>query len=189
MSDHSSARTTIGLIILSAVAATASFTMHFEGTVYKAYLDDTGHPTICNGHTKSVRLGDVASKETCIKYYNEDKTQAITQAIKVSPEIVDNKDVLNATGDFVLNAGIGAYVGSPMYTNFRNRQWGKGCDSFENYWVYGTYPRPKSGYFCKPKPGTNKYYCRLNGLVERRYYERRLCYGINDFPDFASTSN
>lgn len=40
----------------------------FEGREYKAYLDIVGVPTICEGWTHGVKLGDVATDEQCDAY-------------------------------------------------------------------------------------------------------------------------
>jgi lysozyme len=57
-----------------------SFLVQLEGYKLKAYLDGANVPTICVGHTKGVRIGDVATKAQCEVYLKED--------IKVSEAVV-----------------------------------------------------------------------------------------------------
>lgn len=40
----------------------------FEGTRYRAYLDIVGVPTICEGWTHGVKLGDIATPSQCAIY-------------------------------------------------------------------------------------------------------------------------
>jgi len=170
-------------VIALSVAAVATFTIGFEGEVYKAYVDDTGHVSICNGHAEGVHLGDVASKETCRHYYQKDMTKAMS--FVKNPELLKYTPGLQAAGDFTLNAGIGAWEGSPMSVYFAAGDIKKACESFTGYWVWGTYDRPKKGAYCKPKPGTTKYYCQISNLIERRVGETDLCFGTYWEPDFS----
>lgn len=40
----------------------------FEGREYRAYLDIVGKPTICEGWTHGVKMGDMATDEECDRY-------------------------------------------------------------------------------------------------------------------------
>lgn len=171
-------------IILSAALAVMPFTVKFEGTVYRAYRDPVGRWTICSGHTKGVREGDVASKETCDKYYTQDMAVAMKQVIAVSPEVGENFHALQAAGDFTMNAGIGAWIQSPMNAQFKAGQWENACRSFSGYWVNGTFSKPQPKMTCRPKVGTKQYTCVLPGLVERRLGETKLCQGQLWFPEY-----
>ena len=54
--------------LATATAATAialAIIPEFEGTRYIAYLDPVGIPTICEGYTKGVKLGDTADRAEC----------------------------------------------------------------------------------------------------------------------------
>ena len=51
-----------------------------EGTELKAYADPAygwSMPTICSGHTKDVKRGDVATPELCTQYLLEDLADAV----------------------------------------------------------------------------------------------------------------
>lgn len=75
--------TSLSKKVLALVAAGASasaisyqFLIEREGIKYRAYLDSSGVPTICVGHTDGVKLGDVATPAQCDAYFAEDVKQA-----------------------------------------------------------------------------------------------------------------
>ena len=55
----------IGIISAGALAIAAPVVMHFEGRSLLAYLDPVGIPTICDGVTPGVKLGDTATHDEC----------------------------------------------------------------------------------------------------------------------------
>lgn len=71
-------RKVLALIAAGASASTIAYQFlgEKEGVRYRAYLDSSGIPTICRGHTEGVKLGDVATPEQCEQYFNEDVRQA-----------------------------------------------------------------------------------------------------------------
>lgn len=167
------------LAFITAVAVSlAPYTFHFEGVVYKAYRDPVGKWTLCSGHTKNVREGDIASKDLCLKYYKEDMEEATKLVLNDNPDLINNFNASRAAADFTMNSGIGTWKQSPMNAYFKNKEWDKGCDSFNGYWINGTFNKPQKKYLCKPKLNTNKYICVLPGLVERRSFESKVCRGI-----------
>ena len=61
----------------SAVAIAAAMTMQWEGKTNTAYYDAAGHVwTICYGHTKGVKAGDVATDDQCEQYLISDQASA-----------------------------------------------------------------------------------------------------------------
>lgn len=58
--------TTIGLLSIAA----------FEGSRQVAYRDPVGIPTICSGHTKGVRIGQVKTESECQVLLREDVSEA-----------------------------------------------------------------------------------------------------------------
>jgi len=85
--------TTLSRKVIALIAAGASapmiayqFLSEKEGVRYRAYLDSSGIPTICMGHTEGVKLGDVATPAQCEQYFSEDVKQAeiiVRQLVKV----------------------------------------------------------------------------------------------------------
>jgi lysozyme len=109
-------------------AAAAGFAMagallvKWEGTEYKAYLDTGNVPTICYGHTKGVKLGDVATEAQCREYLAYDMAEAeaiVNKCVKV-PLGKNHKAVWIS---FAFNLGEGR-VGTP------ERKWKDGKDGF-----------------------------------------------------------
>ena len=168
-------------LILATTAVVAPLTTQSEGTVYKAYLDPVGIPTICNGHTAGVKLGDVATQAQCDAYRVTDIQQHIGASLKSTPSLSKNTNALAAAGDFSYNAGDGVFLGSPMRRHFLDKDWVGGCLAFLGYWDSGTYSKPQAHYACVPKKDTRgkiisgKWLCKLPGLVTRRLHEKQLC--------------
>lgn len=57
---------------LAISAAGLGFIAQQEGTELSAYLDPVGIPTICNGRTAGVRIGQRATFAQCRQYLLED---------------------------------------------------------------------------------------------------------------------
>lgn len=55
----------------------ASVAGYFEGNSHRAYWDATGHTwTICKGHTRGVKAGDIATDAQCETYLQADMADA-----------------------------------------------------------------------------------------------------------------
>ena len=164
-------------IIAAAVIGVASLTNSSEGRFHKAYLDPVKIPTICEGHTKGVKLGDTATDAQCDEYYRQDMTSHMSDIVKMTPELTEYPNGLQAAGDFAFNTGVGAWRNSPMAKYAKQRSWPAMCEAFKSYYTGATYPRLQPKLKCKPKisqPG--KYVCELPGLVKRRLNESKMCY-------------
>lgn len=59
-----------GMMVVSG-AGIATLTGH-EGLSYIGYLDSVGVPTVCYGHTRTAKVGEVFSQERCEELLNED---------------------------------------------------------------------------------------------------------------------
>lgn len=166
------------VIAVVGLAATAiiGFTSHFEGNKYKAYRDPGGVWTICRGHTKDVTPGMVADEKQCKEWFLQDMQPGMLRAVSQTPTLVDNVNVLYAVGDLIFNSGPGAYSKSPMKMYFDQGDFVKGCNAFRNYYVRVHATKIISS-DCKFDFSTKKYFCKLNGLVERREKEAQLCLG------------
>lgn len=61
----------------AAAAIAAAMTADWEGRVYPAYFDAAGQVwTICDGHTRGVKPGDVATDAQCDAYLMQDQAEA-----------------------------------------------------------------------------------------------------------------
>lgn len=99
--------------VLSA-AGLASIEGH-EAVVRKVYLDTTGTPTVCMGHTglDLPKVGTLVSKEMCDRLTSQDVlkySKSVGQLVKVPI----TQDQFDALVDFELNTGIGAFSRSGL---------------------------------------------------------------------------
>jgi lysozyme len=145
-------------------AAAAGFAMagallaKWEGTKYEAYLDTGNVPTICYGHTKGVKLGDVATEAQCKQWLAEDMAEAeaiVNKYVKVPL----NASRKAATISFVFNVGETQFVRSTYLRKLNQGDYAGACLELKR-WVYD-----------------NGVYIR--GLAHRRDDEFRLCTKID----------
>lgn len=102
-------------VALAAAAITGGFAAKWEPgrdrTV--AYLDIAGVPTICDGHTKGVKLGMRVTDAQCDAW----RAQDIAQAQDIVAECIDyplTANQLGALGDAVFNIGPKVVCGSTL---------------------------------------------------------------------------
>lgn len=139
-----------GGIIGAAIALVAAW----EGRSLVAYVDPVGIPTICEGYTHGVKLGDVATPAQCDAYTEQEVRRALA--------VVDNSTVRElpdsmrvALASFVYNVGPGAFGGSTLLRKLRAGDLAGACRELPR-WVYA---------------GGKK----LRGLERRRAAEMAIC--------------
>lgn len=100
-------------VFLAISGAGVAFIAQHEGTRYEAYLDSAGIPTICTGHIKGVKLGQVATEAECEHYLREDlaEAEAAVKACTHRPITQEQYDVLVS---FTFNVGGGAFCNSTL---------------------------------------------------------------------------
>lgn len=136
------------------LAAAISLVATFEGRSLVAYLDPVSIPTICEGYTHGVRMGDVATPEKCDQLTRQEVLKALAVVDKsVSKPLPDGPRV--ALASFVYNVGPGAYEGSTLLRMLRTGDIRGACNQLSR-WVYA---------------GGKK----LRGLERRREAERQIC--------------
>ncbi|MGG5150449.1 MULTISPECIES: lysozyme [Alcaligenes] len=144
-------KTKVGAGVL---AAAVGLVAAWEGRSLVAYVDPVGIPTICDGYTHGVKLGDVATPERCDALTEQEVRRALAVVDRsVSYPLPD--EVRVALSSFVYNVGAGAYAKSTLLRKLRARDIGGACQELDR-WVYA------SGR-------------KLRGLERRRQAERRLC--------------
>lgn len=146
-------RTVIGGLT-GALMVAGSYIAYFEGRELVAYLDPVGIPTICEGVTRGVKLGQTATDAECDVHLElEVRTHAADVDRLVEVPLTDNEYA--AWVSFVYNVGAPAFAKS---TALRKLNAGdhKGACIEMNRWVYA---------------GGKK----LRGLVRRREAESALC--------------
>lgn len=142
-------------ILTAAVALIAGF----EGRSLVAYLDPVSIPTICDGYTLGVQMGDVATPQEC----DAKTAQEAAKSLAVVDHSVDYRlpdPVRVSLTSFVYNVGAGAYLGSTLLKKLRAHDIAAACRQLPR-WVYA-----------KGR--------KLKGLVNRRASEMQLCLsGLN----------
>lgn len=136
------------------IAAAVSLVATYEGRSLVAYLDPVSIPTICEGYTHGVKIGDVATPEQCDELTRQEVVKALAVVDRsVSRPLPDGVRV--ALTSFVYNVGPGAYGGSTLLRMLKAGDTRAACNQLPR-WVYA---------------GGKK----LRGLARRREAERRIC--------------
>lgn len=126
----------------------------FEGRALVAYLDPVGIPTICEGVTQGVRLGDVATPAECDALLEKELTIALSAVERqVRVPLPDARRA--ALASFVYNVGEGQFSRSTLLRKLNAGDAAGACAELSR-WVYA---------------GGKQ----LAGLVKRRAAERELC--------------
>lgn len=154
--------------------AAAPFMSSMGSSNHTPYRTDSGELAICFGHTKNVKMSDIATDEQCQKYLEDDMAQAIVFVIQHTPGIVTQHNVLKAAGHFTITQNEEAYLTSPMLAYFRQGEWEKGCHAFTGYRTHYRYKFKRFGYDCNQlKDGS--WSCEIPELVMIRKKETQLC--------------
>ena len=126
----------------------------FEGRSLVAYLDPVGIPTICEGITAGVQLGQTAIDAECDALLADELTQAMTSVDRLTAH--PHPDTRRAAlASFVYNVGAGAFERSTLLRRLNAGDVSGACAELSR-WVYAG-----------GKP--------LSGLIKRRAAERELC--------------
>ncbi|WHQ44496.1 lysozyme [Alcaligenes faecalis] len=144
-------KTKLGAGVVSAAIALVAA---WEGRSLITYVDPVGIPTICDGYTQGVKLGDTASPARCDALTEQEVRRALAVVDRsVSYPLPD--EVRVALSSFVYNVGAGAYANSTLLRKLRAQDIAGACRELDR-WVYA---------------GGRK----LRGLERRRQAERQLC--------------
>lgn len=145
--------------IFAAAATTAAVTLipEHEGLRYKAYPDPATRAepwTICYGHTRGVKRGDVATPEQCVRWAAEDARAHGLDIAKCVHVKVPHQSAV-AFVSFAYNVGSTNFCRSGLVRKLNAGDLRGACDELPK-WIYGA---------GKVMPG----------LVRRRADERALC--------------
>lgn len=143
-----------GKIAAGVVSAAVALVAAWEGRSLVAYVDPVGIPTICEGYTHGVRLGDVATPAQCDALTQQEVRRALAVVDASAPRELPGS-VRIALTSFVYNVGAGAYGGSTLRRKLRAGDLKAACNQLPR-WVYA---------------GGKK----LRGLELRREAERKIC--------------
>ncbi len=136
------------------IAAAIGLVAAWEGRSLVAYVDPVGIPTICDGFTHGVKMGDVATPERCDALTEQEVRKALAVVDRSVPQSLPD-GVRVALASFVYNVGAGAYDRSTLLRKLRAGDLVGACNQLP-LWVYA---------------GSKK----LRGLELRREAERKIC--------------
>ena len=137
-----------------ALIIAAPFISGWEFRSNLAYLDPVAIPTICDGITKNVKMGDFLSDAKCDQLLLEEmlkSNQVINQNVTVPLPDTRRAALLS----FIHNVGAGAFKSSTLLKELNAGRTYGACNELRK-WVYA-----------KGRV--------LSGLVNRREAERELC--------------
>ena len=158
-------RISAGVLATATALATVLVVAH-EGRRNVAYQDSGAHWTICDGHTRGVKPGDVASDGQCDAYRIDDLRRA-TVSIEscLSAQLTANQ--LGAFQDFEFNTG--RFCGSSIMRHANSGNIKAACTAIGLY-MYAAGKDCRIGHSCP-------------GIVRRRLDEIALCW-----PDFSKVT-
>lgn len=141
---------------IAAAVLTAAVTVIgiWEGRSLVAYMDPVGIPTICDGYTHGVKMGDVATPKQC----DQLTRQEAAKALAVVDGSVDRQlpaGVRVALTSFVYNVGPANYQRSTLLRKLRAGDYVGACKELPK-WVYADGRK-------------------LRGLERRRQAEKEIC--------------
>lgn len=146
---NSKARLAVG-----ALAIALPLVGYFEGRSLVAYLDPVGIPTICDGITQGVALGQSKTDAECDALLAAELGQAVATVDRLV-RLAQPDSRRAALASFVYNVGGGAFERSTLLRKLNKGDIAGACAELSR-WVYA------GG-------------CVLPGLVKRRAAERKLC--------------
>ena len=113
---------------------TGALVTWFEGRSLMAYLDPVGIPTICEGVTQGVKLGDMATPGQCVQLLQRELRIALTAVDRqVRVPLPDTRRA--ALGSFVYNVGEGQFSSSTLL-RLLNTGDARGACAQLSRWIY-----------------------------------------------------
>ena len=147
-------RKVVALSAAGAFSALAYLVPVQEGTAYKAYRDPIGIPTICEGKTEGVKMGDTVTPDQCAAWLAPRLREELAYVRSVTRgPMPDTRAV--ALADFTYNVGRGTYARSSILRKLNAGDVVGGCNALTLYVYAGGKQLP--------------------GLVQRRQVEKELC--------------
>lgn len=126
----------------------------FEGRSNTAYRDVVGIPTICDGYTHGVRMGDYKTDAECDALLRKE-LHASFRVVDAAVKVTISEPTKAALASFVYNVGPGAFRSSTLLRKLNAGDRVGACNELKR-WVYA---------------GGRKW----NGLIKRRDVESWLC--------------
>jgi len=142
------------LLLGSAMAMATVAISEFEGRRNYAYLDIVGVPTICDGYTHGVKLGDYKTDAQCDQLL-QSELKTTMAAVEKAVKVPITEPMKAALVSFAYNVGIPAFRSSTLLRTLNAGNYASACDQMRR-WIYAGGIKRK-------------------GLANRREIERWLC--------------
>lgn len=113
MRDTSKGRVAVAASSLVLSASGLNGIIQHEGMVYPAYVDPVGVVTICAGHTKTAKLGQVRTLKQCTELLRQDTREA-ELAVKRLATVPITQGQYDALVSFTFNLGQGNLAESTL---------------------------------------------------------------------------
>lgn len=148
-------KTKLGVSLAAgAVSIAAAVVSFYEGYEPTAYRDPVGIPTICYGHTATVRMGQTLSQAECTALLQHDLGDAFA-VVDRRTQVELPEPTRAALASFVYNVGAGNFARSTLLRKLNEGDLRGACYELSR-WVYA---------------GGKQ----LNGLIKRRATEQEIC--------------
>jgi lysozyme len=101
-----------------------------EKRMHVAYADPAHGwrvPTICSGHTRGVKRGDVATDAQCDAFFKQDVDEALWDVFRLTTVPLSQGEV-DAYTDFVFNVGATKFASSTMLKKLNRNDRHGACD-------------------------------------------------------------
>lgn len=118
------------LVGATALAALVPTVQRWEGREHRAYRDIVGVWTICDGDTKNVRPGQVATEAECDVRLERQLIAHAKPVLKCVPALRDRPYALAASASLAYNIGPAGFCRSTAARRFNAGNWRGGCDAF-----------------------------------------------------------
>ena len=116
----------------SALAMAVSLGVFFEGERLAAYQHYHDVPSICDGHTQGVKLGDTATHQQCMDWIQKEMQNRLDAVDRLTK--VRQPDTRRAAlADFAYNEGIGALAKSVALKDINDGYIVEGCLAMYNW--------------------------------------------------------
>lgn len=104
---------------------------HISGKQYlKAYLDIVKVPTICDGITRNVKLGQAATEAECAAMLEAELVRHAEPVIACVPKLYGKPNQAAASVSLAYNIGTAGFCKSTAARRFNAGDWRGGCDAF-----------------------------------------------------------
>lgn len=148
-------KTLVAVIGAAAAAILTPLVMTWEGRETTAYKDIVGVWTICDGDTKDVKPGQVATEAECNARLERQLIAHAEPVVKCTPNLVGRPNALAAAASLAYNVGTDAYCKSTVDRRFDAGDIKGGCDALLAWRFAGGK--------------------EVRGLLNRRNAERAIC--------------